>query len=460
MVPTDCLGNRLTTRSPNAASAWDRFVEAMLAHDAATPAAIGRVLVDAPDLAMGHAAKGLMLMLLARAELVAEAAACLAAADRLDATAREKAYAEALRAWLGGRPLVAAAHLEVVLDRHPRDVLALKLSHQIRFMSGDVAGMLATLRRRAGAFAGTPVHGFVLGCLAFALEESGETAHAEATGRRALELTPRDAWGRHAVAHVLEMTGRSREGIAWLSGSTREWRHCSNFSFHMYWHLALFLIDQGRREDVLALYDEEIRAERTDDYRDLANGASLLARLDLEGVDVGHRWEELAEIAARRVNDRRLVFADLHYATALLGAGRDHEAGMLARNIMIDARLGASHDARIAAAAGASAVQGLIAFHGERYGEAASCFLAARPELARIGGSMAQRDMFEQMLIESLMRCGDLTRAEHLLTERLARRGGSNGFAAQRLRSIAGSRRPAVNVAALAMTAIRPAIAH
>ena len=39
------------------------------------------------------------------------------------------------------------------------------------------------------------------------------------------------------------------------------------------------------------------------------------------GVDVGDRWEELADKAEGRVHDGRLVFADLHYALSLLGAG-------------------------------------------------------------------------------------------------------------------------------------------
>src|SRR5690606_18970057 len=126
----------------------------------------------------------------------------------------------------------------------------------------------------------------------------------------------------------------------------------TNFSFHIYWHLALFHLDQGRTDAVLALYDTEIRATRADDYRDLANGASMLARLEFEGVDVGDRWEELAELSARRVDDRRLVFADLHYATALLGAGADADAEALAGRMLADAARGATHDARVAAAAG------------------------------------------------------------------------------------------------------------
>ena len=79
----------------------------------------------------------------------------------------------------------------------------------------------------------------------------------------------------------------------------------------------------ARYDAALALYDAEIRAEKTDDYRDISNAASLLSRLELEGVDVGDRWEELAVLAEKRTEDGCLAFADLHYMLALCGGRRD-----------------------------------------------------------------------------------------------------------------------------------------
>ncbi|NRB36802.1 MAG: archaeosortase/exosortase family protein, partial [Rhodobacteraceae bacterium] len=79
------------------------------------------------------------------------------------------------------------------------------------------------------------------------------------------------------------------------------------------WHKALLLLDQGDNDAVLALYDEQVRSEKTDDYRDFSNASSLLMRLELEGVSVGDRWEELAALAETRTDDGCLIFADLHY---------------------------------------------------------------------------------------------------------------------------------------------------
>uniref|UniRef100_A0A9E8CQB2 Tetratricopeptide repeat protein 38 n=1 Tax=Bosea sp. NBC_00436 TaxID=2969620 RepID=A0A9E8CQB2_9HYPH len=461
-VHHDLSGDPISVSGDAARLAWNDMLEALMAHAAATPEHLVRVLAADPDFALAHAAKGLMLLSLARAELVAPARDCLARA-RASAllrpvTRREAMVTEALALWLDDQPRRAAERLEAILLAHPFDVLALKLSHGLRFMLGDQAEMLATLNRFAPGFGEShPLAGFVHGCHAFALEERGFYAQAERIGRRAVALSPRDAWGRHAVAHVLEMTGRMDEGIAWL-GNGREIAHANNLRFHIFWHLALFRLERGETSEVLRLYDEEIRAEPTDDYRDIANGASLLARLDYAGVDVGERWEELAAKAEGRIHDGRLVFADLHYALSLLGAGHADGAEAIARGLIEDAKAHPSGERRDAARHGALAAFGLIAFHEGDYDEAARLLGSARNGLIAIGGSHAQRDLFEQAYAESLIRSGEHERAAEILGERLKRRGGTNLFAARRLAQLRGS--GAGRLAALAIASTPLAIAH
>lgn len=458
----DLSGDRVTVANDTARLAWNETLEALLAHAAATPEHLARTLEADPGFALAHAAKGLMLLSLARPELLGPARDCLSKAQACaalrPATRRETMVIEALALWLAEAPRQAAQRLEAILEAHPFDVLALKLSHGLRFMLGDQAEMLASLRRVAPGFSEShPLTGYVNGCYAFALEERGFYAEAERAGRRAVLLSPRDAWGRHAVAHVLEMTGRANEGAAWL-GDARNWTHANNLRFHIVWHLALFRLERGETAEVLRLYDEDIRGEQTDDYRDIANGASLLARLDYAGVDVGTRWEELAEKAEGRVHDGRLVFADLHYALALLGAGRHDGAEAIARSLVEDAHSHPSGERREAARNGALAAFGLIAFSESDYAEASRLLSAARNGLVAIGGSHAQRDLFEQAYVESLIRSGSHDRAADVLSERLVRRGGANLFAAKRLAQLRSH--PSGRLAALAVAASPLAIAH
>jgi hypothetical protein len=461
---TDAFGNATSLTGATALSHWNETVEAVLAHARSAPELLGTTLAADPLFAQGHAVKGIMLLTLARAELVPQAQNCLdtalAAAAGRTTPERERRYFSALKLWLDGEPGRAADILEIVLREWPRDALAFKLVQAIRFMIGDPGGMA-----RAGAVAlatfddRSTTAGYVRGCQAFALEELGHLSEAETMGRDAVMLAPRDAWGRHAVAHCFEMTGRARDGVAWL-GHANSWEHCSNFGFHLHWHMALFQLELGAIDAVLELYDTAVRAVQTDDFRDLANAASLLQRLELEGVNVGGRWEELALIAEQRVHDRRLVFADLHYMLALLGAGRDHAAETVAENLVRDSRGAASHDARVAGRTGATTAQGIVAFRRGDYAEAARLLRAVAPQRVAAGGSNAQRDVFEQIALESLVRAGDFAQAETLLSERLRARGGHNRFAAQRLNRIASGREASARLGALLVSASEPATHH
>ena len=448
MGTTDGCGLEITLGSAPARRDWDRTVTAFLAHGRETPEALGRVLSAEPDFALGWAAKGLFMMLLGRAELTAVAREAEehahAAVQRTGATARERAYVDALAAWLSGRPTDAVAHLEAVLAAYPGDALAMKLDHSIRFVLGDRRGMERMARRVLPVYGQDHPHaGYARGCLAFALEENGQYGEAERTGRAGIELAPDDAWGLHAVAHVYDMTARDHDGIAWLSGQEGRWAHCNNFGYHVWWHLGLFHLDLGEYDRVLELYDTRIRAEHTDDFRDIANGASMLTRLEIEGIDVGERWEELATLSAGRVEDGCVIFADLHYLLALHGGARDMEAERLVNRIAADAAR-SDHDMHeVAAVAGHPAALGLAAFRAGQYGLAFERLRRVRGDLQRVGGSHAQRDVFSRLMIEAGMRAGlwDATEAE--IRERARRRGAEDGFTHRRLEAIARARRSA-----------------
>ena len=424
---------------------WNRVIHGILSHAASTGPDLNRVLAASPDFALGQAIRGLSCLLLGRAEMVEIARQAHAAAlTGAPATMREIAFVHALGDWLRGRPTRAAARLDVVLDLHPRDALAMKMIQAIHFVMGRPEAMRTSIEGILPAWDDHPARGYLLGCHAFTLEETGDHALAERTGRAGVALAPDDAWGLHAVAHVFDMTGRARDGLDWLTGREASWAHCNNFRFHVWWHRALMHLDLGEHDACLALYDADIRAERTDDYRDISNAASLLARLEIEGVDVGNRWEELADLSERRATDGCLAFADLHYMLALCGGQRDAAAaGLIARM----QRTGSvTHEAhRIIAVPGLHIAQGLQAFAAGDYAMAWMHMRAGRDDLQQIGGSHAQRDIFDRIAIEAALRSGSADAACALLHDRMARRGGrADGYAAARLSLIDAVRAQAV----------------
>ncbi|MEM6487583.1 MAG: tetratricopeptide repeat protein [Pseudomonadota bacterium] len=445
---------------PSAAQAsWRAAVQGFLAHDRRTGDRLGAVLAEAPGFALGHAARGLFLMLLGRHELRAAAAAALTeaqaalGADCLGCPRRAAAYAEALAAFVAGRPRAASARLSAWLEETPADALAFKLDHAIRFVLGDRRGMLAMAGRlvasgREADGGEDPWLGYRLGCLAFALEETGHYAAAVRAGRDGLARVADDAWGLHAVAHVFDMTGRPREGIGWLTRRAAAWAHCNNFGAHVWWHLALFHLDRGAWDTVLALYDTRIRAERTDDYRDIANGASMLMRLEIEGVEVGARWDELADLAERHVEPGCVVFADLHYHLALEAAGRRGAADAMLSRLAADAACREHDMHEVAAIAGQPAAEGLTAFRAGHYERAFDRLRAVRGRLHEVGGSHAQRDVFSRLMIEAGIRAGRYAEAETELACRAARRGAEDGFTARRREAIGRARAALAGIAA------------
>jgi len=440
----DHYGQSLPAEAAPAVADWNAAVSGFLAHAAETPVRLDAALAAAPDFATAHAARGLFLLLLARPECTAAARAALAAARAGAPDAGTAGYVEALALGLDGRFGAAADRLDALQAERPQDALAAKLVHALRFMTGDAAGMRRSIEGTLARLCPDhPHHAFLRGCHAFALEETGAYAEAERLGRAAVAERPDDAWGLHAVLHVHEMTARAADGLAWIEGRDAGWAGCNNFAFHIHWHVALFRLDLGDVEGALALHDARVRAQPTDDFRDVANAASLLARLEAEGVAVGARWEELADIAERRAADACALFADLHYLMALVGAGRRAAADRLAARIAADARRPGEDDVAAAArAGGAEAAAGLAAL-ARHAPEAAALRLAeAAPGLARIGGSHAQRDVFRWLSVSAALAAGRPDLAAGALAARDAGRAGRDGYARRRLREIAGAPAP------------------
>ncbi|MBD8891739.1 tetratricopeptide repeat protein [Roseibium litorale] len=438
MAQTDQFGYELTLSSPECATFWNSTVTAFLAHGRETPVFLGKTLELDPLFALGHAARGLFCLMLGRREMTLAATEAWQSADAArkarNVTDREAAVVDALKDWLDGWPSRAAFRMDRALLSAPEDAFLLKLVHATRFMMGDSTGMRASIEAVLGSYDEThPAYGYVLGCRAFSLEETGDYRLAEACGKRGLEFAANDAWGLHAVAHVHDMTGRSEEGIAWLEKRPDGWAHCNNFGYHVWWHLALMYLDQGKPDKALELYDSEVRRDRTDDFRDISNAVSLLVRLELEGVAVGSRWHELVHLSDKRAEDGCNVFADLHYMIALANGGTGQAVNRLLLSLQQRATLPGGDMQPVAEKAGLPAAQGLEEFRAGNYGTAFRFLTIAQKDLQIIGGSHAQRDVFDRITIDAALRAGLAAEAEAALRTRAKRRGALDRFAELRL---------------------------
>ncbi len=442
MTQTDAFGSEVTLDKPSALEHWNKTSRAFLAHSAATPHHLAALLEGTSDFALAHAFQGISYLTLGRRELIQNAETALAnaknAAAAAGSTKRESKYIQALELWLEGHPSQAAVIMDEILAATPGDAMALKLGHAIRFILGDAHGMRRSIEAVLGAYGSDhPGTGYVLGCHAFAAEETGDYALAEAQGRKGLEIASDDAWGLHAVAHVFDMTGQPMAGAGWLGGQAEKWAHCNNFGFHVWWHLALFLLAIGATDEVLDLYDQKFRAEKTDDYRDISNAASMLVRLEIEGVPVGDRWEELANICETRTKDACVVFADLHYIMPLARLGRTEAADKLLETMRDMAARTACDMGTVAGTSGVPAAKGILSYYQGNYRDAYQQLVAARPTIQNVGGSHAQRDVFERLTVDAASRAGLLGEAKRLLEDRERNRGAPDAFSTARLTATA-----------------------
>lgn len=426
--------------------AWNETQLGFLAHAAVTPEHLARIIASDSDFALPLICKGLFSLLLGRREFIdvakfAELDARAAIARR-PVTAREEVFLLALADWNEGYPKRAGDRLDTLVLKDPNDALAMKLVQAIRFVLGDAQGMRSSIETVIPNISKeNAAYGYALGCHAFTLEETGEYAKAERIGREGVIHSPNDAWGLHAVAHVYDMTNNTVAGLDWLQNRTEAWAHCNNFRYHVWWHMALMQLDRGEIDAVFELYDGYIRHDKTDDYRDISNAASLLSRLELDGISVGNRWEELAHLSENRTEDGCLAFADLHYMLALIGGDRKDAASSLLARMRKDAAAEASEMDAIMKHPGLCAAEGLEAFGEGNYTMAFRHLAGARDAMQTIGGSHAQRDVFERLTIEAAIRGGYFDAAERFLTYRTARRDGNEDrFASLRMTELSRQR--------------------
>jgi len=426
-VLSDPRGIAVTAASAESVARLEATIAAYCAFRKDTGDRLKEALAADPHLVMAHLLRGYFMLLLVKRELLPRARQALEAADAAmraaGSTPRELLHRQALEAWIARDETRAIEVLETILVGDPRDIVALKIVQYLLFYSGDGRRMRDTVARAIAAWdASAPLYGFALGCHAFGLEECGEYETAERAGRQAIELNPADIWGAHAVAHVFEMEERTEEGLAWIGALAPHWAAANNFAFHVWWHRCLYLLKLRRYDEALGRYDSEVRAESTDDQLDVTNAVALLWRLEQAGVDVGKRWEELAQRAAARIDDHMTSFGDAHYAMALAAAGAPGDVARWQESAGLYATHVRETQAVVMRELGLALGEAALAHRQGNFARVLDLLLPVRQSIWRIGGSHAQRDLFAQLIIDAAVKAGRRDVAQELLRERLAAR--------------------------------------
>ena len=331
-----------------------------------------------------------------RPEATARARSLVASADRSagSLTIREQGHLDAARRWTDGDLDGVIDVLGAVLAEHPTDVLALRHRYLLLFNAGRVDEMVQTVTEQRPAWSSDlPLASYLDGMESFALEELGRHRPAEDLGRRGVDADPTDLWAIHAVAHVLLMEDRTADGVAWFDGRDPVLEAGGGFAGHLWWHGALVQLAAGRTDDVVDAFDRRVYPGASQEGLDLSNAISLLARLEVAGVDVGDRWDRVVDGARARLGHHTHPFNDTHYALALARAGCVDDAERLVAGMERWAD-GAHHASRVLRHVGVSLARGLVAYGQGRWGEAVPLLEGSLDEAWRLGGSHAQRRLY------------------------------------------------------------------
>ncbi len=421
----DLRGLAVSSGTAASQDIFERALAALNVYRGDAVAIIEEALAVDPDFVMGHVLRAEVLITMWERSVVPKVQESL---DRLQglhshSNDRERAHVQAISRWVAGDWDGMRIAFERLLADHPRDLLALQVSHLADFFHGDRDNLRARPERVLPAWsANDPGYGLLLGMHAFGLEECGQYAQAEEAGRHALDLQPDDCWAHHAVAHVMEMQARQAEGIAFMQSREAHWAQSDNgFSFHNWWHTALFYLDQGRNAEALALFDRCIRPEPIGVQLMMLDATALLWRMHLNGGDASTRWNELADTYEQSNEAGFYAFNDMHAMAAYTATGRTRAAAELLKAVQSSAA-GQDTNARMTREVGLPIVQAIDAFGKGRFAETVSLLLPVRYKAHAFGGSHAQRDIVHRTLIEAALRGGDQAMARALTQERTAQK--------------------------------------
>lgn len=400
-----------------------------------------------PNFVMGHViSTGLELVATTSSTRVDERLASavkqtVELANSQDLSPRERLHVKAMELFSHGNFPKACDTWEDILVDHPTDMLALKFSHDAYFYMGAQTQMRDSVARVLPYWKPhMPLSGYLKGIYSFGLLETRFYDQAEKVAMEGLALTPDDAWSVHSVAHVYEMKAEVEKGLKFMEAREKDWQVSDVLASHNYWHWALYFIEKEQYEAALQIYDSQVlrRCKASGSMLDTVDACSMLCRLEMEGVCVKDRWRELLQVTQPHTDDHVTLFNDLHFLMVSLGAKESGTSRRLLEGLQELAKEpGDNQQLQLAGTIGVPMCQAMMEYDQGNYNRAVEILYPLRYRIVDIGGSDAQRDLFNQLLIhaavksenkhhQKLGRCllveRDAARPNSPLTQRLMRR--------------------------------------
>uniref|UniRef100_A0A4W6E083 Tetratricopeptide repeat protein 38 n=1 Tax=Lates calcarifer TaxID=8187 RepID=A0A4W6E083_LATCA len=327
-------------------------------------------------------------------------------ADSQDITPRERLHVKAMELFSHGNfPKACDAWEDILLD-HPTDLLALKFAHDAYFYMGAQTPMRDSVARVLPHWKPhMPLFSYLKGLYSFGLMETRFYDQAEKVAMEGLALTPDDAWSVHSVAHVCEMKAEVDKGLKFMESREKDWQVSDVLASHNYWHWALYFIEKVKIIMSFLSQANSWRCKTTGSMLDTVDACSMLYRLEMEGVCVKDRWRELLQITQPHTDDHVTLFNDLHFLMVSLGAKESRTSQRLLEGLQELAKEpGENQQHQLAGTIGVPMCQAMMEYDQGNYSGAVEQLYPLRYHIVDIGGSDAQRDLFNQLLIHAAMK--------------------------------------------------------
>lgn len=253
----------------------------------------------------------------------------------------------------------------------------------------------------------------------FGLSETNLHTAAERHARIGLSLDPRNGWSTHALAHVFEMASRYDDGISYMSQCEPLWNFSNQIAVHNYWHWSLYYLTKGEFESAIDVLESKLID------RPGFDSLSLCYLLSMEEYSTNNILDKHCSrigdiIEPYRTNHVR-SFIDVHVMMGLCASRKYDEAEQFMNESIRNEEI---HGRNV----NENLLRSILSYSREKYEECIELLWPVRYNIKSIGGSEAQRDVFNLMLINACLRSKKLEHkmlAGQLIEEREIHRSKS-----------------------------------
>ena len=227
-----------------------------------------------------------------------------------------------------------------------------------------------------------------------------------------VNLQPNDSWAVHNIAHVYEMTSRLSKGIEFLNDTEATWMQSEGLSPHILWHKGLYYIETNQREQVQEVLAKLYRRleEKNGQIFDLMDTTSLMFRCEMadEKIDAD-QWNQIVKYWQPHISDAgSFVFNDIHMLIGVCGAQRKDLCNEVLKNINKYPAQFSSNctqtQAQITGQVGIPLTNAIMKYYEKDYITVVNELIGIKDKIVNIGGSHAQRELFDQLLLSASMK--------------------------------------------------------